>query len=50
MRLPQGIDRSQLQNYLAEDQFEAAFHMSSEKFITLPLWKKTNLKKNLHLF
>ena len=45
MRLPKGIDRSQLQNYLSEEQFEAAFHMSQEKFDTLPLWKKTNLKK-----
>ena len=50
MRLPKGIDRSQLQKYLAEDQFEAAFNMSMEKFDSLPLWKKTNLKKNLYLF
>jgi len=50
MRLPNGIDRSQLQNYLSEDQFEAAFHMSPGKFETLPLWKKTNLKKYLYLF
>nr|AEY80342.1 ABLIM class LIM protein ML093519b [Mnemiopsis leidyi] len=50
VRLPKGIDRSQLQQYLSDEQFEAAFKMSQEKFDSLPLWKKTNLKKSLHLF
>ena len=49
-RLPPGIDRSQLQQYLSDEQFQSLFKMSSLKFDTLPKWKKTTLKKGLNLF
>jgi len=49
-RLPKGIDRSQLQQYLAPEKFQDVFKMPIDKFDKLPLWKKTNLKKSAKLF
>jgi len=48
--LPPGLDNKHLENYLAPTKFKSLFGMTKKKFQKLPVWKKTFLKKEKHLF
>jgi len=45
-----GIDPSQKEMALCDEQFEEVFKMNKELFASLPAWKKTGLKKGAMLF
>jgi hypothetical protein len=47
---PDGLDLTQKEKYLADDEFEKLFEMSPEEFTKLPKWKQLNKKKTLKLF
>merc|ERR1712038_1074161 len=42
---PDDIDPKNLEQSLADDEFETLFEMNKEAFGALPKWKKQNLKK-----
>lgn len=48
--LPEGIDPTRKEDYLAPHDFEMMFKMNQEEFEALPKWKKQNLKKSTGLF
>lgn len=48
--LPETVNSTQLEKYLNDDDFEKALGMNKEEFKKLPLWKRTNLKKENGLF
>lgn len=48
--LPEGVDPTKLEFYLAETDYEAALGMNKTDFMELPVWKKTKLKKDHGLF
>jgi len=43
--LPDGVDASQLENFLNENEFPTVFGMTKKEFNALSAWKKTDLKK-----
>jgi hypothetical protein len=45
-----GMQRSALEDYIMEIDFEHTFNMSYVKFKQLPKWKQANLKKQAQLF
>lgn len=47
---PDGIDLTQKEAYLNDEEFEEHFKMAREDFAKLPKWKQLNLKKKLKLF
>lgn len=47
---PEGLDLTQKEAYLADDEFESLFGMAREDFTKLPKWKQLNQKKKLKLF
>ena len=49
-RYPDGIDRSQLENYLTDEEFEKVFKMSRDDFEAQPLWKQQQQKHALKLY
>ncbi len=48
--LPEGIDPTQKEQYLLEDEFKARFGISRAEFNALPGWKKNNARKKAGLF
>lgn len=50
MRLEDGIDATRREDYLNEDEFATVFGMPRAAYVALPTWKKTLLKKKVHLF
>ena len=44
------VDQGNLQDYLADSDFQEVFRMSRTAFNTLPAWKKAALKKEKGLF
>jgi len=48
--LPEGVDSTQKEQYLLEDQFTARFGMTRAEFNALPAWKKSGAKKKAGLF
>lgn len=48
-QLLKGVDRTQLECYLSNDEFERLFNMCPEVFQRLPEWKRNDLKKKLDL-
>jgi len=50
IRLPKEIDRSRLQDYLSDADFQTTFKMDKAAFTKLPAWKKNNVKKAAKLF
>ncbi|XP_066305316.1 uncharacterized protein [Branchiostoma lanceolatum] len=48
--LPEGVDPMRLEKYLEQADFERVLGMTREEFYLLPLWKQTNLKKDMGLF
>lgn len=49
-KLPEGVDRTRLEEYLSDDEFTRVFSMSRAEFQKLPAWKQSNLKKAAKLF
>jgi hypothetical protein len=49
-QFPKGIDESNLETYLADDEFEQLFKMTRSAFGKLPLWHRQNLKRGLKLW
>ncbi|EFC46702.1 coronin [Naegleria gruberi] len=48
--IPEGIDKSKLESYLSNEEFQKVFGMDKKKFATLQNWKQTSLKKEKNLF
>jgi len=48
--LPEGLDPTQKEQYLVEDEFKTRFGMSRAEFNALPQWKKNALKKKAGLY
>ncbi|KAJ1529946.1 hypothetical protein ONE63_006674 [Megalurothrips usitatus] len=48
--LPDGVDPTRLELYLAPQHFQELLGMSKEEFLDLPQWKQTKLKKDAGLF
>ncbi|XP_024909664.1 LOW QUALITY PROTEIN: dematin-like [Cynoglossus semilaevis] len=48
--LPPGVDRTQLERYLSQEEFFSLFGMSMEEFDGLSLWKRNDLKRKVCLF
>jgi villin 1/advillin len=44
------VDRTKLEIYLADDEFEQVFKMNREDFSKLPDWKQQKLKQEVYLF
>merc|ERR1712083_555087 len=45
---PDDIDPKNLEQSLADDEFQTLFEMDKEAFGALPKWKRQNLKKNIN--
>jgi len=48
--LPEGVDATQKEQYLLEDEFKTRFGMTRAEFNALPAWKKNNSKKKAGLY
>ncbi|TRY61821.1 hypothetical protein TCAL_04385 [Tigriopus californicus] len=48
--LPDGMDMTQKEKYLRDEDFEKVFQMSRDNFENLPGWRQISLKKSLGLF
>lgn len=49
-RLPRAVNRSELEKYLSEEEFQEVFKQSKEEFYAMPKWKQHDKKKSLKLF
>ena len=49
-RLPNDVDRCNLERHLNDTDFELVFEMPRSDFYRLPLWKRSDLKKRVKLF
>lgn len=49
-KLPPGVDKTQLEKYLAPEEFQRLFCMTLDEFVKMPLWRKNELKRKLLLF
>ncbi|VDK38744.1 unnamed protein product [Taenia asiatica] len=49
-RPPKGIDRTKLEMYLSDLEFEEVFQLSRVAFYRLPEWKRNDLKRRVDLF
>ncbi|KAL5110494.1 Actin-binding LIM protein 1 [Taenia crassiceps] len=49
-RPPKGIDRTRLEMYLSDLEFEKVFQLSRVAFYRLPEWKRNDLKRRVDLF
>ncbi|KAF4522861.1 hypothetical protein B566_EDAN008181 [Ephemera danica] len=48
--LPDGVDPTRLEDYLAPTHFQELLGMTKEEYLELPSWKQTNVKKYAGLF
>ena len=48
--LPEGVDPTKLELYLAAEDFPAGLGLSKPEYDQLPAWKQTKLKKERGLF
>jgi villin 1/advillin len=48
--LPPTVDKTQLESYLSEDDFEKVFKMRRSEYVTLPEWKQNELRAINKLF
>jgi len=48
--LPSWVDKTKLEAYLSEEDFDKLFGMSRHAYETLPNWKKPDVKKKTGLF
>ncbi|VDN97875.1 unnamed protein product [Rodentolepis nana] len=49
-RLPKGVDRTRLEFYLSDVEFQKVFKLSRAAFYRLPEWKRNDLKRRVDLF
>ena len=49
-KLPQDINRCNLEKHLDADDFEFVFGMGRKEFYALPAWRRNEMKKRCHLF
>lgn len=49
-RIPEHLDRTKLETYLGDAEFEKIFDMPREQYDRLPEWKKTILRKEKRLY
>lgn len=49
-KLPRGADKTKLETYLSEEEFENVFSMTRDEFYKLPTWKQQSRKKAVLLF
>eukprot|EP00727_Mastigamoeba_balamuthi_P014040 m51a1_g9259 hypothetical protein (1730) ;mRNA; r:56794-63009 len=49
-KLPPTVDKTNLERYLSNEEFQQVFGMTKEKFASLPAWQKTPKKKDAGLF
>lgn len=49
-RLPAGVDKTKLEAYLSEEEFEKVFSRTKDEFYSLPKWKQQARKKEVLLF
>lgn len=48
--LPETVDKTAKEMYLADEEFQEVFKMAREDFVQLPKWKQNGLKKKAKLF
>ncbi|XP_029947925.1 advillin [Salarias fasciatus] len=48
--LPEGVDPKQKEKHLSDSDFSCVFGMTKDDFVSLPLWKQLNLKKEKGMF
>jgi len=48
--LPAGLDRTKLETYLSDEEFETVFKSTRAQFAKLPVWKQKATKNELGLF
>lgn len=49
-KLPRGVDKTKLETYLSEEEFEKVFSVTKDEFFGLPKWKQQARKKEVLLF
>nr|CDS25490.2 actin binding lim protein 1 [Hymenolepis microstoma] len=49
-RPPKGVDRTRLEFYLSDAEFQKVFKLSRAAFYRLPEWKRNDLKRRVDLF
>ena len=49
-KIPDGVDPSQKEEYLGDEEFKKLFGKNKEEFRAFPMWKKIREKKRLGLF
>ena len=49
-KVPEHLDRTKLETYLADEDFERIFDMPREQYDRLPDWKKMILRKEKRLY
>lgn len=49
-KLPRGVDKTKLETYLSEEEFERVFSMTRDEFYQLAQWKQQARKKEVLLF
>ena len=47
---PKFLDKTKLEKYLTDEEFEKAFSMNKDTFATIPLWKAQEIKKKIGLY
>ncbi|KAL7064364.1 hypothetical protein AAHC03_05644 [Spirometra sp. Aus1] len=47
---PKGLDKTKLETYLSDAEFNSVFNLSRVAFYRLPEWKRNDLKRRVHLF
>jgi hypothetical protein len=48
--LPASVDRTKLEMYLTDEEFETVFQMSREQYLALPAWQRLPKKKRVGLY
>ena len=49
-KVPEHLDRTKLETYLGDEEFERTFDMPREQYDRLPDWKKMILRKEKRLY
>ncbi|KAJ3044180.1 Coronin-2B [Rhizophlyctis rosea] len=49
-KVPEHLDRTKLEMYLSEDDFESLFKMRKEEYLAMQPWKRDKIKKDLGVF
>jgi len=49
-KMPKNIDKSRLETYLSDEDFQSIFKVDRENFYKQPVWKQRDMKKRVNLF